>query len=162
MKNELTHLALIIDGNGRWATQRKLERTHGHKKGVEVAKQVITWAIEKDIPCLSFYVFSTENWKRSTLEIEGLFQIIYDFTTDSEFFSKNSVKVVVSGELDKLPQKLIDSTKCVTEQTKFNKKITVNLCLNYSGRQEIIQACNKLISRNEPITEQNILKNLYN
>ncbi|MBQ2723989.1 MAG: di-trans,poly-cis-decaprenylcistransferase [Clostridia bacterium] len=159
--NKLNHLAIIMDGNGRWATARNTKRTQGHQEGLKKARDVILWCAEMGVPYLSLYVFSTENWKRPQTEVDGLFKLSQQFFDQLNLLEENGVKVVVSGNRAKLPKILLDKMDNVVKVTANNTKICVNLCLNYGGRQEIVCAVNKLIAENKQINEENLLKCMY-
>lgn len=160
-KDKLEHIAIIMDGNGRWAKNHGRARTFGHEKGVEVAQQAMLWTIEQSIPFLSFYVFSTENWKRPKTEISGLFSLADKFLDNVDYFIDNDIKIVVSGVNDGLPRRLVKGINETVSKTKVCKKLTVNLCLNYGGRQEIVLACKKLVKNGETITEKAIFDNMF-
>ena len=150
-----------MDGNGRWATARGIKRTLGHEKGLQKARDVILWCKEFSVQYLSLYVFSTENWKRPQSEIDGLFKLSQQFLEDLPLLHQNGVKVIVSGSRKNLPKSLLDKMDHSVELTKNNDKIVVNLCLNYGGRQEIVNAINRLIAENMEICEKNILSKMY-
>lgn len=139
------HVAIIVDGNGRWAKNLGQSRSYGHKKGVERLEEIISYAIEKGIKVLSLYVFSTENFKRSKEEVDylmNLFEKRIDKIADT--CHKNNVRVVFSGREKPLKPNLISMMKNVEEKTQNNTKAIVNFCLNYGGRAEIIDAVKKI------------------
>ena len=161
MKCVPTHVAIIMDGNGRWAKSRGLARLHGHKKGLEVAEQIIDHSEAIGIKFLSLYVFSTENWKRPMTEVNNLFALADRYLSRFEKFCKDKVRVVVSGERDGLPDKLVKRIDYIEEQTKKFDAICVNLCINYGGQREIVEAVKKLYNKGLDITSENILDNMY-
>ena len=161
MKCVPTHVAVIMDGNGRWAKNRGLARLHGHKKGLEVAEQIIDHALTCGVKYLSMYVFSTENWKRPASEVNNLFALADRYLSRFEKFCKDKVRVVVSGERDGLPDKLVKKIDYIEQQTKNFDAICVNLCINYGGQREIVEAVKKLYSKGKEITAENILDNMY-
>lgn len=160
--NVPTHLAIIMDGNGRWAKQRGLARTEGHKEGLKTAQKIVDCALEKGIKFLSLFVFSTENWKRPKTEIALLFSLAEKYLNNFEEFCKGKARVVVSGEREKLPQNLVKKIEEMEQKTAQYNAICVNLCINYGGRQDVVCAARKLAEQGKEITEQSITQNLSN
>ena len=156
------HIAFIMDGNGRWATSRALPRSFGHKRGLKRAEKVIDHTMELGIPYISLYVFSTENWKRPQQEIDTLFSLAEQYLSNFEKFCKDNVRVVVTGELERLPDKLNTQIQKVQQLTKDNSRVTVNLCINYGGRNEVVRAVNRLNAEHKQATEQSILDVMLN
>ncbi|MCM1194595.1 MAG: polyprenyl diphosphate synthase [Corallococcus sp.] len=156
------HVAIIMDGNGRWAKGKGLPRVYGHKKGLDVAEKIIDYSLSLGVEYLSLYVFSTENWKRPVKEINSLFALADKYLSRLESFCKDRVRVVVSGEREGLPQSLIDKIDAVKEKTKNFDKICVNLCINYGGQNEIAEAVKKVNAQHLAVTVENIRANLYN
>lgn len=146
MDNKIpNHVAIIMDGNGRWAKKRGLKRTKGHQKGAEVLKKISEYVYDKKIKVLSVFAFSTENWKRDKNEIDYLMDLfIKAFKENFEAIRKKGVRVVFSGVKSKLSNKVIDAMKNMTEETKNNKKGIFNICLNYGGQDEILEATKKI------------------
>ena len=161
MKVVPLHIAVIMDGNGRWAKNRGLARLHGHQKGLDVAEQIIDHSLSIGVKYLSLYVFSTENWKRPVSEVNNLFALADRYLARFEKFCKDRVRVVVSGERDGLPEKLVKRIDYIEQQTKNFDAICVNLCINYGGQREIVEAVKKLYSKGKEITAENILSNMY-
>ncbi len=157
------HIAFIMDGNGRWAKKRGLPRTVGHKKGVEALEKVVNACIDKGVKVVSVYAFSTENWNRPKLEIDALFGMITEFTrTKLKDYTVRGIKVVFMGDTTKLPQECQNSIKTIIEKTKNNNTLTFNICLNYSGRQEILYAVNNLLSSGkQSVTEQELKQAMF-
>ncbi len=151
-----------MDGNGRWAKQRGLLRTEGHKKGLETAQNIISHCMDLGIKYVSLYVFSTENWKRPKSEIDTLFSLAEKFVSQFQSFCDNKIRVVVSGELEGLPKKLIKKIQQIQSLTVNFDKICVNLCINYGGQRDIVQAVNRLCQEGRQVTVENISQNLYN
>ncbi|MDU4739505.1 polyprenyl diphosphate synthase, partial [Clostridium sp.] len=135
------HIAIIMDGNGRWAKQRKLPRTMGHKAGVETIRRVIKESHILGIKYLTLYAFSTENWKRPDDEVSSLMKLLVEYLrSELAELNRNGVVIKVLGDINKLP---IDAQKEVNEAiniTKDNKGIVLNIAFNYGGRDEIIRA----------------------
>jgi undecaprenyl diphosphate synthase len=156
------HLAIIMDGNGRWAKKRGLKRIEGHKKGAEVVKEITTYcANNPEIEILTLYAFSTENWKRPKMEVEFLMKLLDNWLKkELNTYIENDVKFDVIGDISKFSDKLIERIEYTKEVTKNNKKLTQVLALNYGSRDEITRAIKKLIEKKEEITPENIQKNL--
>ncbi len=146
-KNKLPrHVAFIVDGNGRWAKKRGLPRSVGHKFGIERVKNVIDYSVECGIEVISFYLFSTENWKRDKAEIDGIFELLRDYLRDErKSFKKNDYKITTMGDISKLPKDIVKKLSEVKDDTKDCKKIIINLALNYGGRDEILSAAQGMI-----------------
>ena len=158
--NKLNHIAFIMDGNGRWGIRKNKGRNFGHFAGVKTVKKIVEASIKFNIPIVTFYVFSTENWKRPKKEINFLFKLINSyFKTELSEVVKNGIKVNIIGELNKLPKKLKMILRETKNKTKKNKKIEVNLALNYGSKMELINTFKKI--RLKKINEKNINKNLY-
>ena len=156
------HVAIIMDGNGRWAKARKLRRVEGHKQGLLTAEKILDLSLEKGIKYVSLYVFSTENWKRPKAEVNALFGLAEKFFDRFAEFCKNKVRVVVSGELNGLPKRMVKKIEDIQQKTLSFDAICVNLCINYGGRREVTEAVKKIVAENGEITEENISRHLYN
>ncbi len=156
------HLAIIMDGNGRWAKKRGLKRTEGHKKGAEVVKEITTYcANNPEIDVLTLYAFSTENWKRPKMEVDFLMKLLDNWLKkELPTYIKNEVKFEVIGDISKFSPALRKRIEYTKEVTKDFKKLTQVLALNYGSRDEITRAVKKMIQKNEEITPENIQKNL--
>ena len=160
--NKLNHIAFIMDGNGRWGKKKGKSRNFGHINGVNTVKKIVQYALQNKIPILSFYVFSTENWKRPKTEIKFLFNLINTyFKKEIESVMKNKIRIKIIGNLRKLPLNLVKNLKKITNLTKKNKNIIVNLALNYGSKNEITETVNKLIKNKITINEKNIENQLY-
>jgi len=157
--NELNHVAFIMDGNGRWGKKNGQGRNFGHFKGVETVKKIVKGSIKFKIKIVSFYVFSSENWKRPQAEINFLFKLITNyFTKEIESIIKQGIKINVLGEVDKLSSNVKSILKKTILVTKKNEKIMVNLAINYGSKNEIIHAIKK---NKKKINIKNFEKNLY-
>ena len=138
MSNIPRHIGIIMDGNGRWATKRKLPRTTGHRQGIITAKKIIREAIKLGIPWLTLYVFSTENWKRTQKEVGFLMKLIISHMRDeASFYHENRIRVRHTGDIDGLPGDVQKEINKSIFNTKDYNAITVNLAINYGGRDEI-------------------------
>lgn len=141
------HIAIIMDGNGRWAKQRKLPRTMGHKAGVETIRRVIKESHVLGIKYLTLYAFSTENWKRPDDEVSALMKLLVDYLrSELAELNKNEVVIRVLGDVKKLPKDAQKEIIEAIEVTKNNKGIVLNIAFNYGGRDEIIRAT-KLVAK---------------
>ena len=159
------HVAIIVDGNGRWAKERGMSRLKGHDAGFENLKELGKYILSRGVKILSLYVFSTENFKRDKFEVDHLMDLfVLMFKRDKDFFMKNNIKVVFSGRDDPLPKKVIDARDKLTFLTKDNTGGILNVCLNYGGRAEIVDAAKKIIRDNvdiDAIDEKLFSKYMY-
>jgi len=139
------HVAIIMDGNGRWAEQRGLPRLAGHREGIANAHRIVEILLDYGIKYVTLYVFSTENWKRPKEEVDGIFQILTDVADEEiEFAQRKGIKVCHLGKLDGLPSRLRSKVEQAVDLTKGNKAMTFSLALNYGGRSEIVEAIRQL------------------
>ena len=163
------HVAIIMDGNGRWAEQRGLKRSDGHKAGSEALKKVVEYAFNNGIEVLSVFAFSTENFKRSKEEVDYLMNLfVKEFGTNFKIFKEKNIKVVFSGEKKGLPNDVQEVIAKMEEQTINNDAGIFNVCINYGGRKEIVETSKKLAQmvvdekiKIEDISEELFKKNLY-
>ena len=159
--NPLNHVAIIMDGNGRWGLKRYRSRNKGHKAGLNTVETVIKTCIKKKIKYLTLFAFSTENWKRPKSEINYLFELLENFLElKIKKLHKNNIKLKIIGKKrfsKKLNNLLTKSEKLTTK----NSKLQINLALNYGSRKEIVDTVNKLNNKKLKINEKNISKNLY-
>ncbi|QNM15003.1 isoprenyl transferase [Fusobacterium hominis] len=165
MKNQVPdHIAIIMDGNGRWAKKRGLPRTLGHREGAASLRKVITHAAELGVKYLTVYAFSTENWKRSQEEVSALMFLFKSYIKNEEKnIMKNNIRFMVSGRTDNVSPTLLKAIHQLEEKSSKNTGLTFNIAFNYGGRAEIIDAVNKVIkSGAENITEEEFGKYLYN
>ena len=147
--NKLNHIAFIMDGNGRWGKIRKKGRNFGHLKGVETVKKIVSSSIKLKIPIVTFYVFSSENWKRPKKEINFLFKLIKSyFSNEIKNVLNQKIKINIIGEIKKLPKDLRIVLKKTAYLTKNNKKIIVNLAINYGSKNEILNTFKKIKKEN--------------
>ena len=160
--NTPKHIAIIMDGNGRWAKLKKLPRKEGHKEGANSVEAIVQTALGQNIKVLSLYAFSTENWARPKAEVTYLMQLLADTLNKFTEEKYKDVRLVFSGRRKGLPSKILAKLDEVIQATQGNKKLTLNLCLNYGARQEITDAVNKILAQGKTkITETDIEKNLY-
>ena len=159
------HVAIIMDGNGRWAQKRNLKRTKGHQKGAEALKKISEYVYDKNIKVLSVFAFSTENWKRDKEEVDYLMELFLKaFKENFDVVKKKGIKVIFSGVKEKLSDKVIKAMENMTEETKNNKNGIFNICLNYGGQDEIINAAKKISKdvSNGSINTDDINQELFN
>ena len=144
--NELSHVAIIMDGNGRWGLKKKNSRNYGHIQGLKTVEAVIKLSIGRKIPFLTLYTFSTENWGRPESEINFLFDLIRkSLKKNLNKIIKQGIKINVIGQKQDLPKDIIKTIKSIEDKTYHNKKIVLNLALNYGSKEEIISACKSLV-----------------
>jgi undecaprenyl diphosphate synthase len=140
------HVAIIMDGNGRWAGARGLERLEGHRAGTENIRTIIEGCVEQGIEILTLYAFSTENWRRPATEVNGLFEILGAvIEKETEDLHRNGVRLRHIGRLEGLPLALQDRVKYAVELTRRNTRLTVNVAFNYGGRDEIVEATRRML-----------------
>jgi undecaprenyl diphosphate synthase len=159
--NPLNHVAIIMDGNGRWGLKHKKSRNAGHKAGLKSVESIIKKSIEYNIKFLTLFAFSTENWKRPKKEIDYLFNLLESFliTKIGEFHKQNiKFKVIGKKNFSKKLNLLLNSAE---KKTAKNSKIQINLALNYGSKLELVNAIKKIVDNNCNITEKNIEKFLY-
>ncbi len=157
--NQLNHVAFIMDGNGRWGIKKKKGRNFGHLKGVETVKKIVKSSIKLKIKITTFYVFSSENWKRPKKEISFLFKLIKNyFSKEINNLIKQNIKINIIGDIKRLPKDLRLILKKTELLTKKNKQIIVNLAINYGSKNEIIETIKKVKKRTNI---KNFEKNLY-
>ena len=161
--NELNHVAIIMDGNGRWGLKKRGSRNYGHLQGIKTVEAVIKYSLIKKIPYLTLYTFSTENWKRPDSEISFLFDLIRkSLKKKIKKIIKQGIKVKIIGQKKGLPKDIIEIVKLIEKKTLNNKKITLNLALNYGSKEEIINACKSLaLKKGKKINASNFEKELY-
>ena len=163
------HIAIIMDGNGRWANEKGQDRLFGHVSGVESVRETVKTGIELGVSYLTLYAFSTENWKRPKEEVDGIMDLlITSIANEIEEFNKNGVRLLTIGEINDLPKQCAKSLNNAIELTKENSKLTLILALNYSSKWEINQALKKIafaVKKDDiaisEITEELIHQHLY-
>ena len=164
------HVGIILDGNGRWATERGLKRSEGHKAGFETLKILSKYVFTRGVKVLSVFAFSTENFNRTKEEVDYLMNLfLKGFKSSIKEFNKNNIKVVFSGRKEPLSDKVYASMKSLEKETLNNTGGILNICLNYGGQTEIVDTTKKLINdvldgklKTEDITPEIFMKNLYN
>lgn len=159
------HVAIIMDGNGRWAKAKGYNRVFGHKEGVNSARDIVEACVELGgVKYLTLYTFSTENWRRPKAEVSVLMKLLIKAIRDeTERLHKNGVRLIASGNLESLPEKVMQELQDCMDYTKDNKKLTLNLALSYSGRWDIINAVKNIAKdyKNGKISQQEINDELF-
>ena len=159
------HVAIIMDGNGRWATKRHLPRSFGHKAGVDALRRVVECATDEHVPMLSVYAFSTENWDRPQDEVSGLMRLFWEvIQSDVDRLRRNGVRLRHIGRMEGLAPDLQEAIQHSIDVTKDNTKLAFNVCFNYGGRTELVDAVRKIVAEGiapELITEEVISNHLY-
>ena len=159
-----THIAIIMDGNGRWAKKRSLPRTAGHVAGAKTFKNIARYCNKIGLKYLTVYAFSTENWKRPRDEVKGIMNLLRDYLKDAENFKDENIKVNFIGDRTPLAEDIKELMKKNEEGSKNATGLTLNIAINYGGRDEITNAVKKIVNsgvKAEDITEDLISQNLY-
>lgn len=160
------HVSIIMDGNGRWATRRGLKRSEGHLAGSKTLEKLAIHAMDKGVEVLSVYAFSTDNFKRSQEEVDYLMNLfIKMFSVKFATLKKNGIKVVFSGRRENLRDDVLKAMDKIVDETKDNSKGILNVCLNYGGQEEIVDAVKKIVSEGidpDTIDKKTMYKYLYN
>jgi len=159
--NPLNHVAIIMDGNGRWGLKNKNSRNAGHKAGLDTVEKIIKESIKNKISFLTLYAFSTENWKRPKKEINYLFNLLQLFLENKlDNLNNQNIKLIILG-IKNFPKKLNKLLNNAENKTYNNSKLQINLALNYGSKSELINAFKKIIKNKESINEKNINKYLF-
>ena len=156
------HVAIIMDGNGRWALQKGKSRNYGHQCGLRALERIVDYSIKKKISYLTLFTFSSENWKRPKKEVNFLFKLLENYFKKNLLkVIRNGIKVKIIGNKSKLASNLRKIIKLAENKTRKNKKISVQLALNYGSKQEIINSMKIVNKKRQKITIKNFEKNLY-
>ncbi len=160
-----THIAIIMDGNGRWAKERNLPRYFGHQAGVESVREVVRNCAKLGIKYLTLFVFSTENWERPKREVNALMDLLKKLLkSEAKELNENNVRVKAIGQIERLPKEVKKNLEELIELTKDNTGLTLVLSLSYGGRQEIVEAVKKILKKKlepEKLNEEEFRKFLY-
>ena len=156
--NTPRHIAIIMDGNGRWAQLKGEKRVKGHEAGAEIVRKVTTYCSEHpDVEQLTLYAFSTENWKRPKMEVEFLMKLLERYLKkELDTYMKNNIRFKPIGNLSGFSRPLLTTIEMVEEKTKHNNGLVQNLALNYGSKNEIVRAANSLVATDTPITEESL------
>ena len=156
------HVAIIMDGNGRWALQKGKSRNYGHQCGLKTIEKIVDYSIKKKISYLTLFTFSSENWKRPKKEVNFLFKLLENYFKKNLLkVIRNGIKVKIIGNKSRLASNLRKIIKLAENKTRKNKKISVQLALNYGSKQEIINSMKIVNKKKQKITIKNFEKNLY-
>ena len=159
---EINHVAIIMDGNGRWGLKKYNSRKFGHQKGIKTVEKIIDASVRKNIKYLTLYTFSTENWKRPKNEINFLFKLLSDYLKNNlDLLIRNKLKFNVLGDIGKFPYDLKKSLKNAIRLTSNNKNLQINLALNYGSKDEIVRASKLILKNKKTINIKNLEKFLY-
>ena len=160
--SDINHVAIIMDGNGRWGLKKFNSRKFGHRKGIKTVEKIIEASIKKNIKFLTLYTFSTENWKRPKYEINFLFNLFEEYLKKNiNILIKNKIKFKILGDLNKFPKNLKSSLNNAIKLTSKNKKLQINLELNYGSKDEILRSFKIVKKKKMAINIKNIEKNFY-
>ena len=160
--NSPKHVAIIMDGNGRWGIKNKKSRNLGHKSGLKTVEKIIASSVKNNIKYLTLYAFSTENWKRPILEIKFLLDLLESFLKEKiDELNKNGIKLKIIGNVKKFPKKIQLKLKTAQKITEKNKKLLLILALNYGSKSEIVNAIKLMKSKKIKVNEASIDKSLY-
>ena len=160
--NPIKHVAIIMDGNGRWGIKNKKSRNFGHKEGLKTVENILKETIKKKIKYLTLYAFSTENWKRPRNEIKYLFLLLENFLINKiNELNEHNIRLKIIGNTNKLSKKLKELLEKSEKITKKNSVLQINLALNYGSKYEIVNAINKVNKKKLILNEKNISNNLY-
>ena len=147
--NPLRHVAIIMDGNGRWGLKKRNSRNYGHQQGLKAIEKIVDYSIKRKIFYLTLFTFSSENWKRPKNEVNFLFRLLESyFKTNLSKVINNGIRIKIIGDKSKLSKNLRNIIKLVEKRTKQNKKISVNLALNYGSKHEMISSLKTIIKKN--------------
>ena len=162
------HVGIIIDGNGRWAKKRALPRKMGHKAGAEVFRKIALYANDRGLKYLTFYVFSTENWKRPEDEVHAIIRLLRNYLDEVDQYRDKNIRIRFLGDLSVFEPDIQKKMGEIQEESAGNTGMTLNLAINYGGRDEIVHAARRLAEQvkagrlaPEDITEQLVTENLY-
>lgn len=156
------HIAFVMDGNGRWAQKRNKPRDYGHSAGVKTVEKIVEYSHHIGIRYLTFFAFSTENWKRPKSETDAIFDILRDYLNRKpDDYIENGIRVNILGDISKFSSDLQKACVNIMEKTKQCKRLILNIALNYGSRSEILRAIKLLSEKRLEITEQNFAANLY-
>ena len=160
--NSPKHVAIIMDGNGRWGLKKNKTRNYGHAQGIKVVENIITEAILRKVKYLTLYTFSTENWKRPKKEIRFLIFLLESYIKkELKNLIKKNIKLKIIGNLNKFPKTLKSKLRKAEKLTNKNNKIQLNIALNYGSKEEMIRSIKKINNLNKAINERNINDHLY-
>ena len=160
--SKINHIAIIMDGNGRWGLKKYNSRKFGHQKGIKTVEKIIQASIKKKIKYLTLYTFSTENWKRPKQEINFLIKLLNEYLTKNfNILLKNHLRLNILGDISRFPKNLKKSLNNAMKLTSKNKKLQINLALNYGSKDEILHSLKLIIKKKLAVNKKNLENNLY-
>ena len=160
--NPIKHVAIIMDGNGRWGLKHNKSRNYGHRAGLRTVEKIIKVSLRKKIPYLTLFAFSTENWKRPQKEINFLLKLLENFLqTKLNQLIEQKIKLKIIGDKNKFPKRIKKIINYSENKTKKNKKLHINLAINYGSKSEIVESIKRIIKKKQNISEKKITLNLY-
>mgnify|MGYP000371201227 FL=1 len=160
--NPIKHVAIIMDGNGRWGLKHNKSRNYGHRAGLRTVEKVIKISLRKKIPYLTLFAFSTENWRRPQKEINFLLKLLENFLqTKLNQIIEQEIKLKIIGDKNKFPKRIKKIINYSENKTKKNKKLHINLAINYGSKSEIVESVKRIIKKKQNVSEKKITSNLY-
>tara|TARA_B100000161_G_scaffold222797_1_gene168292 strand:+ start:277 stop:954 length:678 start_codon:yes stop_codon:yes gene_type:complete len=160
--NPIKHVAIIMDGNGRWGLKHNKSRNYGHRAGLKTVEKIIKISIKKKIPYLTLFAFSTENWRRPQKEINFLLKLLESFLqTKLNQLIEQKIKLKIIGDKNKFPKKIKRIINHSEDKTKKNKKLHINLAINYGSKSEIVESIKRILKNKQNVSEKKISSNLY-
>ena len=160
--NPIKHVAIIMDGNGRWGLKHNKSRNYGHRAGLRTVEKIIKVSLKKKIPYLTLFAFSTENWRRPQKEINFLLKLLENFLqTKLNQLIEQKIKLKIIGDKNKFPKRIKKIINYSENKTKKNKKLHINLAINYGSKSEIVESIKRIIKKKQNVSEKKISLNLY-
>ena len=160
--NPIKHVAIIMDGNGRWGLKHNKSRNYGHRAGLKTVEKIIKISIKKKIPYLTLFAFSTENWRRPQKEINFLLKLLESFLqTKLSQLIEQKIKLKIIGDKNKFPKRIKKIINHSEDKTKKNKKLYINLAINYGSKSEIVESIKRILKNKQNVSEKKISSNLY-
>ena len=160
--NPIKHVAIIMDGNGRWGLKHNKSRNYGHRAGLKTVEKIIKISLKKRIPYLTLFAFSTENWRRPQKEINFLLKLLENFLqTKLNILIEQKIKLKIIGDKNKFPNRIKKIINYSENKTKKNKKLHINLAINYGSKSEIVESIKRIIKKKQNVSEKKISLNLY-
>ena len=160
--NPIKHVAIIMDGNGRWGLKHNKSRNYGHRAGLKTVEKIIKISIKKKIPYLTLFAFSTENWRRPQKEINFLLKLLESFLqTKLNQLIEQKIKLKIIGDKNKFPKRIKRIINLSEDKTKKNKKLHINLAINYGSKSEIVESIKRILKNKQNVSEKKISSNLY-
>ena len=160
--NPIKHVAIIMDGNGRWGLKHNKSRNYGHRAGLKTVEKIIKISIKKKIPYLTLFAFSTENWRRPQKEINFLLNLLENFLqTKLNQLIEQKIKLKIIGDKNKFPKRIKKIINNSENKTKKNKKLLINLAINYGSKSEIVESIKRILKKKQNVSEKKITFNLY-